>query len=308
MIMILSERKARSAALVARYREDARLLRQSVRKWRRLVRKGCKPDDMKASAANCSLCWKYNMDFLHDLLSCTGCPVALDSCEDFCQDTPYTRYENYRESLDEDKIVEGEELSALRDWAEAEIDYLEELARDVECRADMHEKLLGPPERPNPVSGAFALKLLGDVWLLRESIKEWKQRPFQGEPAGKSIPTPEACPLCRRYNNARQRDTDCRGCPISEDTGESFCEGSPVHEFSEYLRKLRLDMDEEIPVEEFLKLKGIAVRAVEYLEGLLEAAEDDLFFATGYRYEDYVEGCVVDEGEECLPDISEDAQ
>lgn len=48
----------------------------------------------------------------------------------------------------------------------------------------------------------------------------------------KGVGGPQACPLCHRFIN--QVD-NCKGCPVREKTGKSFCEGSPYDELVVHL-------------------------------------------------------------------------
>jgi len=59
---------------------------------------------------------------------------------------------------------------------------------------------------------------------LRGSIRKW-QGIVDGTVEDEGV---RNCPLCRLFF-----DNDCEGCPVSEDTGETYCDGSPFEVWSE---------------------------------------------------------------------------
>lgn len=40
------------------------------------------------------------------------------------------------------------------------------------------------------------------------------------------------CPFCQHYRGGLW-DASCDGCPVSEHTGQTFCDGSPYEDFAE---------------------------------------------------------------------------
>ena len=71
------------------------------------------------------------------------------------------------------------------------------------------------------------------VKALRGSIKKW-ERIVLG--TGEDFGT-RNCPLCKKYD----RGTNCDGCPVAEDTGEPFCNGSP---YDKWISAVRGELEE----------------------------------------------------------------
>ena len=107
------------------------------------------------------------------------------------------------------------------------------------------------------------------VKALRGSIKKWERIVLgTGEDLGH-----DNCPLCKEYC----RESGCDGCPVAEDTGERFCDGSPYEDwiwaFHEELEKLTDDWrgcetDKYLPIGP--RSLAAAIAEYEYLRGLLD--------------------------------------
>ena len=65
---------------------------------------------------------------------------------------------------------------------------------------------------------------------LKASIKHWRENESALSTDDASIGS-ISCALCDMFQTDRM-DT-CKGCPVSEATGNAFCEGSPYEEASE---------------------------------------------------------------------------
>lgn len=67
---------------------------------------------------------------------------------------------------------------------------------------------------------------------LRDAVEKWRQIE-RGEMVDAGI---ENCTLCFIYNTI-DSVTACKGCPVSEFTGQQFCEGTPYQDWAEELKK-----------------------------------------------------------------------
>lgn len=99
----------------------------SIRKWERVVKawEKCGPDgdidpDKDGTGPDgCGLCTQYRIDGdLGCWVTCEGCPVALDTGEMGCINTPYDKYE-------------GDDRFFNQEGAQKELDYLRDL--DSRC-------------------------------------------------------------------------------------------------------------------------------------------------------------------------------
>lgn len=93
--------------------------------------------------------------------------------------------------------------------------------------------------------------------LIDESIKRWeliKRKKL----VDKSI---EEDPLCREFYTD---DAGCPGCPVSEKTGESYCDKTPVHEWNAHQDAAHED---KFPFENrCLRCSAILERVIQFLK------------------------------------------
>lgn len=95
---------------------------------------------------------------------------------------------------------------------------------------------------------------------LRASIAHWED--VVKDPVNANVGR-STCALCMMFNSPfedryRLRGTECDGCPVSERTGEKWCDGSPYEAFSE--ADERDDED---------AMRAAAVAELEFLKSLL---------------------------------------
>lgn len=104
-------------------------LRGSIEKWEGIVAGTAKNDGYH----NCPLCHLFHPKY-EGGFNCGPCPVAQKAGADFCERTPYARYEKIESDLrglspeDEEHALEIEHLTtALKAVAQAELDFLKSL-------------------------------------------------------------------------------------------------------------------------------------------------------------------------------------
>ena len=112
------------------------------------------------------------------------------------------------------------------------------------------------------------------VKALRGSIKKWERIVLGvGEDRGR-----KNCPLCEEYWSLADRNrSDCDGCPVAKDTGNSHCRRSPYEvwqsAFEEELEELAgallgRETDKCLPIGP--RSLAAAIAEYEYLCGLLD--------------------------------------
>lgn len=112
-------------------------LKLSIKKWKGCVEDAKEGDKTGISPASCALCQAFNKQYNKGTYDwgeeqrqvpftpigkawCGGCPVRADTGKNFCNGSPYTKYEDY------DGWNTDDELTAL---AQAELDYLKALKK-----------------------------------------------------------------------------------------------------------------------------------------------------------------------------------
>lgn len=95
---------------------------------------------------------------------------------------------------------------------------------------------------------------------LRASIAHWED--VVRDPVNANVGR-SACALCMMFNNPhedkpRTRADDCKGCPVSDMTGEKWCDGSPYYDFENAA-------DED----DIIGMRSAAVAELEFLKSLL---------------------------------------
>lgn len=111
--------------------------------------------------------------------------------------------------------------------------------------------------------GAKVVALMDERTLsaLKGSIDKWRGIEA-GELEDNGI---DNCPLCGLFY-----DGWCEGCPVSERTGLTVCEGSP------YMQWADATYDDDIARADTPKLKALARAEREFLESLLPRATTDV--------------------------------
>jgi len=101
---------------------------------------------------------------------------------------------------------------------------------------------------------------------LKGSIKKWEDIVVgTGTDEG-----PDNCPLCQLF---RTRVPPCRGCPVYENTGEMYCEGSPYHNWHEIIKGDFATINEEPNPAYAADLRRFAQTELNFLRSLLPESE-----------------------------------
>ena len=99
----------------------------------------------------------------------------------------------------------------------------------------------------------LAMRLSIDKWIAVESFLSQGHEVYQ---AGGT----HTCGLCHLYHRY-----GCMGCPVSVESGQAYCSGTPFEDWDELVSKAELD--DEYPFEEALYC---AQAERKYLEGLID--------------------------------------
>lgn len=107
-------------------KETLEALKASIAKWERNA-VAEKPEDYKTAATDCPLCGI----FLFKPLSCSGCPVSVETGRAGCDDTPFDdaleAHDDWMDARDSQAFGE-----AARKAAQAEVDFLKSLLPESE--------------------------------------------------------------------------------------------------------------------------------------------------------------------------------
>lgn len=114
-----------------------------------------------------------------------------------------------------------------------------------------------PSQFKQPMTTFGLDSLLMDVELLWESVEHWHEN--WTDPKNAKIYS-DSCPLCHVYmkdniyagRGTEEHDNACLGCPISVDTGEGFCEGTPWVNIPQRARAFDRDQGDILPMYEYL--------------------------------------------------------
>ena len=104
---------------------------------------------------------------------------------------------------------------------------------------------------------------------LKGSIRKW-ERIVAGTGVDKEA---SDCPLCELYkHDVFITDTDCQNCPVSQKTGNPYCEGSPYDDW----RRMPTYHDVPIPdMSHSIRANQIAQKELEFLKSLLPEEEKE---------------------------------
>jgi len=111
-----------------------------------------------------------------------------------------------------------------------------------------------------------SLTLLNQIIHLSCAIVKWEQLL-----AGVDRRDVPYCRLCEIYNteetptNAKGEGWDCNGCPIYEDTGRIYCEGTPYADWWNYITDVEAGRIERID----MIYKTLILNELSYLRKLL---------------------------------------
>lgn len=114
--------------------ETLEALRGSIAKWEGIVA-GTMKDEC---SSNCPLCQKFNFSENPGMLrkdSCRGCPVMARTGHQFCDDSPYERYADMAEAIEDGDEDYSEE--EMRRVAQEELDFLKSLLPPVTALKDL---------------------------------------------------------------------------------------------------------------------------------------------------------------------------
>ena len=64
---------------------------------------------------------------------------------------------------------------------------------------------------------------------LVKSVAKWRKNVNVRRPENAKLGVHE-CPLCTLFNSNGKGSTDCLGCPISDSTGQAYCNETPYSE------------------------------------------------------------------------------